>query len=120
MLGNGASRAIDNDAFNYPTLLSRANLSSESCNVFELIGDNDFEKALLRLETTKETNKALGLEENITDRHIKEIRNGLVTAVRSIHPPQGQSLDKAMAKNAITFMAHFKAVFTLNYDFFLY
>jgi len=120
LLGNGASRAIDNDAFNYTSLLSRAELSSPSKRIFELIGDSDFEKALLRLEITKDTNHALGINEVITKEHIEEIRDGLVTAVRSIHPPQGASISKNTAKAAIGFMSHFKAVFTLNYDFFLY
>lgn len=120
LLGNGASRAIDNDAFDYESLLSRAELSESSKQVFELIGDSDFEKALLRLEITKETNKAVGLDESITQDYIDEIRNGLVTAVRSIHPPQGLALDLDKAVNAIHFMEGFKAVFTLNYDFFLY
>ena len=42
LLGNGASRAIDNDAFNYESLLSRAELSTQSKSVFELVGDSDF------------------------------------------------------------------------------
>lgn len=120
LLGNGASRAIDNDSFNYTSLYSRAKLSQESKRVFQLVGDSDFEKALHRLEITKETNRALNIVEPLTERHIEEIRNGLVTAVRSIHPPQGASLSKAMARNAVAFMSGFKAVFTLNYDFFLY
>lgn len=120
LLGNGASRAIDNNAFDYTSLLSRASLSPQSKGVFELVGDSDFEKALLRLEITKETNKALNLTENSTEQHIGEIRNGLVSAVRSIHPPQRVSLSEVMARNAIEFMSEFKAVFTLNYDFFLY
>ena len=37
LLGNGASRAIDNDAFDYTSLLSLAKLSEASRKVFELI-----------------------------------------------------------------------------------
>lgn len=120
LLGNGASRAIDNNAFDYTTLLSRAELSQQSQRVFDLIGDSDFEKALYRLEITKETNQALKLSEMQTQAYIEEIRNGLVTAVRSIHPHQGVSLTEKKAKNAIKFISNFKAVFTINYDFFLY
>ena len=120
LLGNGASRAIDDEAFDYKSLLNRAKLSTESQSVFELVGNSDFEQVLLRLEITKETNRALKLADKITAKHIEEIRNGLVRAVRSIHPTLGVSLDDTTAGKAIRFLSHFKAVFTLNYDFFLY
>ena len=120
LLGNGASRSIDNQAFDYTTLLGRSGLCVTSKRSFELVGESDFEKALLRLEITKETNKAVGLEETTTQYYINEIRKGLVDAVQSIHPPQGLSFDAEKAANAITFMSKFSSVFTLNYDFFLY
>tara|TARA_B110001469_G_scaffold122895_1_gene134161 strand:+ start:5667 stop:6662 length:996 start_codon:yes stop_codon:yes gene_type:complete len=120
LLGNGASRAIDNDSFDYPSLLSRAKLRESIQNVFASIGESDFEKALRLLEITKNTNSLIGVEETVTAEHVEEIRSGLINAVRSIHPTQGVAMSPRQANKAIKFLSNFKSIFTLNYDFFLY
>ena len=119
LLGNGASRAIDEKAFGYDALLEKTNLNDGSKEIFKSVGHSDFERVLERLEITKVTNQSLCINESMTAKTIEEIREGLIYAVRKIHPPQKDAVSDELAGKAIKFMENFKAVFTLNYDFFL-
>ncbi|WP_338547105.1 DUF4917 family protein [Pseudomonas benzopyrenica] len=124
LLGNGSSRAIW-DNFNYPTLFEEAlrlkenPLSDADARIFDLIKTTNFEDALFTLSQALKVNSILELPtDGLADRY-ENIRQALVSAVKSVHISWTQC-DPVLDHFASSLLQYKQGVFTTNYDLILY
>jgi hypothetical protein len=123
LLGNGFSRAYDNDIFSYDALRTSAGLPPRLNQVFANIGTSDFELVMRRLAETVAILPAYEVPGEYTTRmsgDIDVVRNSLIIALRAHHPERADVVTAAASQACGRFLAPFDRIFTLNYDLLLY
>jgi hypothetical protein len=119
LIGNGFSA----DYFSYSTLLDVSGLEEGKPlrKLFAELKTADFEAVVRALEGAVVVERAYGNEAHAKELegHAKEVREALVTAVKTTHPPHRNEL-KAKYESSAKFLSHFSTVFTVNYDLLLY
>lgn len=126
LLGNGFSRAWNNDIFNYASLLAAADFAgreAELRDLFDRFETYDFEKVMQGLNAAQHVLEAYGGVDHLVatiqaDRQL--LKNALITAISDTHPtlPRDVTDDQFVAVR--TFLSRFEQVFTLNYDLLFY
>lgn len=120
LLGNGFSLNFS-ETLRYKNLYDNFIQSSSgvSSQLFKEFDTCNFEEILENLEISTRVLKTIG-EENTTIGVIhKEIRQGLVDSIHSIHPKPDQ-IDKELLKRVAAQFSSFSDIYTTNYDLFLY
>ena len=123
LVGNGFSRAYDNQIFSYDALRTSAGLPARLNQVFENIGTTDFELVMRRLAESVAILPAYEVPGEYTARirnDIDVVRNSLIIALRAHHPERADILTAAASQACGRFLASFNRIFTLNYDLLLY
>lgn len=121
ILGNGASRAIDNH-LSYHSLYERVcesgKLNFELSNMFEHFKTTNFEFILKLLLDASQVNEALNIEDEKTRYYYYQLRDALIGTIRDIHPTH-QSVEHFLPQIA-NFLMNFSTVLSLNYDLLVY
>ncbi len=121
IVGNGASVAL-HEEFNYDSLYEAAidyeYITAQIQEVFNKFGINDFELVLKRLWQAKLVNDALNINSKNISRSYEEIRNALISTIRSVHITYDEVLPHL--EPIYKFMKKFKIVLSLNYDLIVY
>ncbi|MFM4856996.1 DUF4917 family protein [Aeromonas hydrophila] len=121
LLGNGASRAVD-DCFSYDSLKLRAEelglFNKNVTKLFEYFNTSDFELVLRLIWQANNVNKALEIEDADTYEAYIHVRECLINAVQDIHPQHAKIIE--YLPNAYHFIKRFNTILSLNYDIFLY
>lgn len=121
LLGNGASRAISSK-FSYESLFQAAidndYLTESVQEVFSKFGEDDFEVVLRRLWQAKLVNEALNIENFEVDAAYENVRNSLISTVRTVHVTY-EDLEPHL-HHIVSFSKKFKTIISLNYDLILY
>lgn len=121
VLGNGASMALD-PCFSYTSLLQRARddgLITEAIqSIFGYLDSSDFELVMRMLRHAFHVNRALNVEEAVTDQAYHQLRNALIRTVQAIHLDHANVLPHIPA--IYTFLSRYALVLSLNYDLTVY
>ncbi len=126
LMGNGFSRALRNDIFNYANLLDQADFGGRDRplrQLFERLGTFDFESVMKLLESTETVLDTYGLNDVLLDevRQDQELlKNALIIAISKTHPERPHDVEPAQFTAARQFLTRFEQVFTVNYDLLLY
>ncbi|MDX2191005.1 MAG: DUF4917 family protein [Bacteroidota bacterium] len=120
LLGNGFS-------INFSDTLIYKNLydffitksSVESKGLFEAFETRNFEHVLESIETAKTVCTALKIETTAFETYKKEVREGLIDSINTIHP-RPISVDYDLVSQVAKQFTDFNQIFTTNYDLFLY
>ncbi len=119
LIGNGFSA----EYFNYDNLFAKSGIKDEPNlkNLFDLLDTVDFEAVIRSLEGAILVERAYGNNDHADEleAHAQKVREALVTAVNSTHPPHRQDLELKYESSA-EFLQNFSKVFSLNYDLLLY
>lgn len=126
MLGNGFSIACRPSIFLYGKLFEQADFSALSPyvkGVFEKLGTQDFEKVIKVLRDAYLALQAYGVDQSLLDQ-IKTDADGLrellVQTIAASHPAWPGEISEDEYRACREFLAHFKCVYTFNYDLLLY
>lgn len=127
LLGNGFSRACRDDIFAYDALFDRANfevLSPHARDAFDRLETTDFEVVMRSLRQAgklidlyQKENKALA--DQLTS-DADGLRDVLVSAIAGSHPERPADIEEGAYAACKRFLAHFRRIFTVNYDLLLY
>jgi Domain of unknown function (DUF4917) len=124
LLGNGFSIAQGGNSFNYLSLLEKCGLPENHPirNVFQVLDTFDFEEVMAALNHASKILDAYGDKEKSDEfaMHSSELRDALIRAVHEVHPGVQFGIPAAQVENCATFLKHFDAIFTTNYDLLLY
>ena len=127
LLGNGFSRACRDDIFAYSALFDRADfntLSPLAREAFGVLGTTDFEVVMRALRDSARLIQIYAPElPDIADRMREDaagLREVLVRAIAENHPDYPAIIDSHQYAACRRFLAHFKHIYTLNYDLLLY
>jgi hypothetical protein len=118
LVGNGASINLCRD-FAYPSLYSRANLSTVAKAVFEDLGVTNFETALEAIHHAHVVVGALGNSTDAIDKQYEQVKDALFRAVHDVHVPWSEFTAGRFDKIAGVIQDH-EAVYTTNYDLCMY
>lgn len=127
--GNGFTMAypVIGQDFNYPNLLSSAQLHPNIQSVFTSFQTTNFEEVLkayddcLRLLTIYHPNLApAGNILATIQADAQTIETDFIDAITRIHPPASTSLTAPHTANCADFLRRFSRIYTTNYDLFLY
>lgn len=120
ILGNGASRAVD-DKFRYTNLYDHAKaknlISDEIDEVFKYFQTDDFEFVLHMLWHAYNVNKALKIKDTRIVDEYEKVRSGLIQTVTAIH--DRKKIEGFLPK-IYNFLGGFRTVCSLNYDIIIY
>lgn len=118
LLGNGFSAKY----FSYRSLLEKADMKADDPirRLFDQLKTVDFERVVNALEGASEVETAYGNKEHAEQLNTdaQRLREALVHAIRGTHPAHRDDIED-MIPSCVTFLSHFKKVFTLNYDLLL-
>lgn len=127
LLGNGFSRAYRNDIFSYDALFERANfegLTPTARNAFGALDTTDFEVVIRALkqaarlaEVYLENNPELTARLNSDSDSLREL---LANTIALSHPERPGDIADEQYAACRAFLAHFKRMYTVNYDLLLY
>ncbi|HKV98829.1 MAG TPA: DUF4917 family protein [Vicinamibacterales bacterium] len=127
LLGNGFSRACREDIFNYGALFDRADFNSLSPLVrdaFGILGTTDFEVVMRALKSAARLLSIYAPDHPEIAAQISRdatgLREILVRAIAENHPDRPGDIASARYASCRRFLAHFKNIYTLNYDLLLY
>lgn len=126
LIGNGFSRALRDDIFNYASLLDRADFGDRDGTLrqlFERLDTYDFEAVMRLLESTATVLETYGNSEallNLVRQDQEQLKNALISAISSSHLERPQDVRTEQFSAARLFLARFDAIFTVNYDLLLY
>jgi hypothetical protein len=126
LLGNGFSRALFDKKFNYTALFERARskLSPTAAKAFEALSTTNFEEVmrglrhaamLVDIYTKSEPSAAAAMQNDLD-----AIRNLLAATIAESHPDRPGDITPEHYRSCKTFLAHFKCLYTCNYDLLLY
>ncbi len=119
LIGNGFSAQY----FSYRNLLEKSGLSAEAPvrKIFDALGTVDFEAVVHALDGAVLVERTYGNTAHADELEddAKKVRDALVEAVNSTHPPHREDLGDKYTTSA-GFLANFSTVYTLNYDLLLY
>lgn len=126
MLGNGFSIACRPEIFLYGKLFEQADFSALSPYVkkaFEMLKTQDFEKVIKVLRDAGLALQAYGADQKLLDQLAADadgLRELLVQTIAASHPAWPGEITEDEYRACRAFLAHFKCVYTLNYDLLLY
>ncbi len=125
LLGNGFSRAWQDEVFSYQGLFEQAvkeGLSETAKRAFKALGTTDFEQVMRLLRQTAlladefKYTKLAGALSGVAD----ELREVLVRTIASNHPERPHDIRPAQYAACKAFLSRFKNIYTVNYDLLLY
>lgn len=127
LLGNGFSRAWQDDIFAYDALFDRAefaDLSERARSAFDVLETRDFE---LVMRALREAADLVRLYEPESDdirqamaNDVAGLRDVLVQAIAGTHPERPTAVAAEPYESCKRFLANFDKIYTLNYDLLLY
>jgi hypothetical protein len=122
LLGNGFSLSIAPDSFHYRSLFDKFldNCPPEYADRFNKFGTHNFERNLEKLKTTKDVDQILGNDLRRVEEAIDLLKSGLILTIQEIHPRADEKVHRRILQRIAPRMRFFGAIFTLNYDLFLY
>lgn len=126
LLGNGFSIDYDAAVFRYESLAREARLGGLSvakAELFDTLGTENFEVIIEKLSAAAKLQELYGGDAALTKtlrRDVKVVRNALADVIAKRHPESAQDLSDDEVAHARTFLAHFRRIFSLNYDLLLY
>jgi len=124
ILGNGASRAIDDEHFSYTSILEEAKklqlITPDLEKIFTFFNTSDFERILQKLWHTKYINEALDVENPKLTQAYNDVQKALIVTVSTIHENVSYDSVKNKLEIAADYLSQFKMVFSLNYDVLAY
>jgi hypothetical protein len=127
LLGNGFSRAWDNNIFDYRALLKQddfTEISKEARHAFNALETSDFERVMRTLRDTATIVKIYGDGNPDLVAQLREDANGLknvlVQAIAGNHPDHPDAVTENQYKACRQFLGHFETMYTVNYDLLLY
>ncbi len=127
LLGNGFSRAYNDNIFSYRSLFESADfskLSNESQKAFDVLQTTDFEKVLRSLDSSSKLLKLYAPKEKKLIQNIlkdlEDIRDLLAKTIAKRHPPRSTAIEHNCYLCCRKFLHHFDKIYTLNYDLLLY
>src|ERR1700722_4708041 len=97
LLGNGFSRAYDDDLFSYRSLFKSAKFTGRLRRIFDMLETSDFEFTLRRLQESLEIVPHYNIPKNyreLISSGIDVVRNALIQAVKKHHPAGADELDE--------------------------
>lgn len=126
LLGNGFSRAWDNDIFNYASLLDAADFEDrerEIRDLFDRCGTYDFEavmRTLVSAKTVLESYGGNGALIEIIERDQQLLKDALISAISNTHPSRPNEVTTDQFTAARRYLSRFDQIFTVNYDLLFY
>lgn len=127
LLGNGFSRACFDDIFSYASLLESSDfsaLSPSARSAFEVLETTDFETVMRGLDSAARLLRHYAPRLRATAKRMKTDSRGLkdllVKTLSAKHPDRPDAITDERYKACKKFLAHFNAIYTLNYDLLLY
>jgi hypothetical protein len=127
LLGNGFSRACQNDIFSYDALFDQASfagLSPMARSAFTALNTTDFEVVIRALRQAAmlavvylEDNPALAVRLKADADGLREV---LARTIAASHPDRPADIEENRYAACRTFLRNFGRVYTLNYDLLLY
>jgi Domain of unknown function (DUF4917) len=127
LLGNGFSRAWQDDVFSYSALLEQASfeqLSPFARRSFDALSTTDFEDVMKALRSAAALIRLYDEASLDLPRRLLEDAAGLkevmVQAIAGRHPIRPHAVIEEEYRHAKTFLANFHDFYTLNYDLLLY
>lgn len=121
LLGNGASIAVAN-SLHYNSLYDAAKdkgyLTPKVASIFKHFDTTDFEFVLRIISNAHVVNERLAIVEIETKQAYDLVKDSLIKTVRAVHPEHSCVCDDL--EQIWKFMAHFRTVFSLNYDLLVY
>lgn len=125
-LGNGFSRAWNNEIFNYESLLEAADFGDRDREIRELfarLGTADFESVMRAMVSARIVLEAYGDEEALVvqiERDEQRLKDSLIEVLSQTHPERPGEVHDAQYVSVRTFLSQFEQVFTVNYDLLYY
>ena len=129
LLGNGFSIAYNPERFSFTTLLESAvknkiiTKEGEVYKVFQELATADFESVMRSLESATKIVGVYGGSKSMQAKIQKDSENlkeYLVKIITNNHPAKSTDLTNDEKDACLTFIASFKAIYTLNYDLLIY
>lgn len=127
LLGNGFSRACRDDIFSYDSLFERADfasLSREARAAFDALNTTDFEVVMSSMRRASALIRAYrGASDELAVQFTRDsdgLREVLVQAISGSHPAFPAEIESGRYAACKEFLAHFRNIYTLNYDLLLY
>lgn len=126
LLGNGFSRAWNNDIFDYANLLDAAdfnNRNTEMRDLFDRCGTYDFEAVMRALVSAKAVLESYGGNEALIEtieRDQQFLKDALISAVSNTHPSLPNQVTSDQFTAARRYLSRFDQIFTVNYDLLFY
>ncbi|MBB3180988.1 DUF4917 family protein [Variovorax sp. Sphag1AA] len=126
LLGNGFSRAWDNDIFDYSSLFQAANFEGRDAEIralFDRLGTWDFEAVMRSLVSSQIVGEVYGFDPSLItaikgDQEI--LKRALLAAVSKSHPDLPDKVNATQFRAVKTFLSSFGQIFTVNYDLLMY
>ena len=120
LLGNGFSINLSSK-FSYNSLFDTflINCKEEYIEVFKNFGTTNFELILKYLNHARKVNEILGIEFELIDDVIQELKQGLIKAIKQVHP-NSHEIDWNRLDNITMQLDGFNDIYSTNYDLFLY
>lgn len=126
LLGNGFSRAFEDDLFSYSSLFDRADfkkLSKNARTAFDVLNTTKFEEVMNALRKAAKLIELYDKKSKLTDQFKKDadgLREVLVNAIASNHPSNPGVITQNQFISCRTFLRNFNSFYTMNYDLLLY
>jgi hypothetical protein len=127
LLGNGFSRACQDDIFSYAALFDQANferLSPAARNAFRALNTTDFEVVIRALKQAAllaavylEGNSEVVQRLNADADGLREL---LARTIAANHPDRPSNISAEKYAASRTFLSNFERIYTVNYDLLLY
>lgn len=133
LLGNGFSRAYDDNRFSFTSLLDSAvekGIVKKDSSIYKIFKEkeiSDFEEVIKILELSssvvdiyKKKNKIFeDFSKELRD-DAKDLKNFLIQIITNNHPEKITRVPESKLKSAVNFIKTYESVYTLNYDLLLY
>jgi len=120
LLGNGFSINFSETLIYknlYDFFITKSSVGSK--DLFEAFDTRNFEQVLESIETAKIVCTALSINTTAFETYKKEVREGLIDSINTIHP-RPISVDYHLISQVAKAFTGFNQIFTTNYDLFLY
>lgn len=138
LTGNGFSRAYDNDAFDWDSIVDLVEPQFQNrfhidFKKFITHAGSNLETVIAEIEQTQKTLKyyyasavkredrdTIQKTQTLIDPHIGSIRNLLIRCLVSKHPDTANRISLESRRACFSFLQHFDSIYTLNYDLLTY
>jgi hypothetical protein len=126
LLGNGFSRAWNNNIFNYANLLEAASFNDREVEIRELFRrceTHDFEAVMRALVSAKAVLESYGGNDALVEtieRDQQLLKDALISAISNTHPSRPNEITTEQFTAARRYLSRFEHIFTVNYDLLFY